>query len=164
MKRLAVTRNQTQDSWLVQPELQQQQQALTSFIYTVSKHLFILIQREGSILPAAFRSSSQCSSDNEWHCTVSTVQCHSCWLLLTILQTVMPAFQLDLTEQFWTWAVFDKTLFVMFQVYFGNLHQAISSYCLFLSDDETRIVLSGVAKVTGADYINANYITVSISI
>lgn len=76
----------------------------------------------------------------------------------------MPAFQLDLTEQFWTWAVFDKTFFVMFQVYFGNLHQAISSYCLFLSDDETRVVLSGVAKVTGADYINANYITVSISI
>ena len=76
----------------------------------------------------------------------------------------MPAFQLDLTEQFWTWAVFDKTLFVMFQVYFGNLRQAISSYCLFLSDDETRVVLSGVAKVTGADYINANYITVSISI
>ena len=37
-------------------------------------------------------------------------------------------------------------------------------YCLFLSDDETRVVLSEVVKAPGADYINANYIAVSISI
>ena len=37
-------------------------------------------------------------------------------------------------------------------------------YCLFFSDDETRVVLSEVVKAPGADYINANYIAVSISI
>ena len=97
-----------------------------------------------------------------------------------------------MTEVCWTLVVFDKTLFAMtylkglvwdgwlkyghhkqlvfWKVFFfqsvlwhtSSCNQQL--YCLFLSDDETRVVLSEVVKAPGADYINANYIAVSISI